>query len=46
MEDLRFASTLLLAIMLCAGLVGAPVLAQQAVEFPGTVLKVDDAAAP
>jgi len=28
----------------CIALVGAPVLAQNVVDFPGTVLKVDDAA--
>jgi len=28
----------------CLGLVGMPAFAQNAVEFPGTVLKVDDAA--
>lgn len=43
MADLRFASTLFLAIVICVGLAGAPALAQQAVEFPGTVLKVDEA---
>jgi hypothetical protein len=35
-----------LAIMLvvCVAVLSAPVLAQNAVDFPGTVLKVDDAA--
>jgi Cu/Ag efflux protein CusF len=28
----------------CVGLIGAPALAQNVVDFPGTVLKVDDAA--
>lgn len=36
---------MILTIMLtaCVGIIGAPVLAQNAVDFPGTVLKVDDA---
>ncbi len=38
----RMIVTILLAA--CAGLVSAPVLAQNVVEFPGTVLKVDEAA--
>lgn len=28
----------------CVGIIGAPALAQNVVDFPGTVLKVDDAA--
>ncbi len=37
---------MILTIMLaaCVGIIGTPVLAQNAVDFPGTVLKVDDAA--
>lgn len=38
----RMVLTIMLAA--CVGIVGAPVLAQNAVDFPGTVLKVDDAA--
>jgi len=36
----------ILAVMLtaCVGIIGAPALAQNAVDFPGTVLKVDDTA--
>ena len=36
---------MILTIMLaaCVGIIGSPVLAQNAVDFPGTVLKVDDA---
>ncbi|MGH7259154.1 MAG: hypothetical protein ACREI9_00545 [Nitrospiraceae bacterium] len=32
------------ALVACVAVVGAPVLAQNAVDFPGTVLKVDDVA--
>ncbi|MBI5777748.1 MAG: hypothetical protein HY444_10215 [Nitrospirae bacterium] len=37
---------MILTIMLtaCVGIIGAPALAQNVVDFPGTVLKVDDAA--
>jgi hypothetical protein len=37
---------MILTIMLaaCVGIIGAPALAQSPVDFPGTVLKVDDAA--
>ncbi len=37
---------MVLAIILtaCVGIIGAPTLAQNVVNFPGTVLKVDDAA--
>ena len=37
---------MILTILLtaCVGIIGTPVLAQNAVDFPGTVLKVDDAA--
>jgi Cu/Ag efflux protein CusF len=37
---------MILTIMLaaCVGIIGTPVLAQNTVDFPGTVLKVDDAA--
>ncbi|MSQ77272.1 MAG: SET domain-containing protein-lysine N-methyltransferase [Nitrospiraceae bacterium] len=38
----RMVLTIMLAA--CVGIIGAPVLAQNAVDFPGTVLKVDDAA--
>jgi Cu/Ag efflux protein CusF len=38
----RIILTIILAA--CVGIIGAPVLAQNAVDFPGTVLKVDDAA--
>jgi Cu/Ag efflux protein CusF len=36
---------MILTIMLaaCVGIIGSPALAQNAVDFPGTVLKVDDA---
>lgn len=37
----RMILTILLAA--CVGIIGSPVLAQSAVDFPGTVLKVDDA---
>lgn len=37
----RMILTILLAT--CVGIIGSPVLAQNAVDFPGTVLKVDDA---
>lgn len=30
-------------LVVCVAVLGAPVLAQNAVDFPGTVLKVDDA---
>jgi len=38
----RIILTIILAA--CVGIIGAPVLAQNAVDFPGTVLKVDDVA--
>jgi Cu/Ag efflux protein CusF len=38
----RIILTIILAA--CVGLIGAPALAQNVVNFPGTVLKVDDAA--
>ena len=38
----RMVLTIMLAA--CVGIIGAPVLAQNAVDFPGTVLKVDDVA--
>lgn len=38
----RMVLTIMLAA--CVGIIGAPVLAQNAADFPGTVLKVDDAA--
>ena len=41
---MTYRSALTIALMLCVAVVGAPVLAQNAVDFPGTVLKVDDAA--
>ena len=44
MTHVRYGSILLLMIATCVGVIGAPVLAQNVVEFPGTVLKVDDAA--
>jgi len=44
MTRLRYGSVLLLVIAACIGIIGSPVLAQNAVDFPGTVLKVDDAA--
>lgn len=41
---MTYRSVLTLALVLCVAVVSAPVLAQNAVDFPGTVLKVDDAA--
>jgi hypothetical protein len=38
----RMVLTIMLAA--CVGIIGTPVLAQNAVDFPGTVLKVDDVA--
>ena len=38
----RIIPTIVLAA--CVGIIGAPALAQNVVDFPGTVLKVDDAA--
>ncbi len=40
---MTYRTVLTIALMLCAAVVSAPVLAQNAVDFPGTVLKVDDA---
>lgn len=44
MPNLRLGTILLLAIAACLGTIGMPVLAQNAVDFPGTVLKIDEAA--
>ena len=44
MTHVRYGSILLLVIATCVGVIGAPVLAQNVVDFPGTVLKVDAAA--
>lgn len=44
MTHLKSGVILLLAIAACLGTVGSPVLSQNAVDFSGTVLKVDEAA--
>jgi Cu/Ag efflux protein CusF len=41
---LPYALLFLIVLVAIMGLLGAPALAQNVVDFPGTVLKVDDAA--
>lgn len=40
---MRYPTILVLVLVVCVAVLSAPVLAQNAVDFPGTVLKVDDA---